>query len=160
MDIRLVLTLCFLCLFNSVHAEIYKCTVDDSTVFSDEPCADNAQKIEVKVYQPKADDIEKQRKTTALYQQDAKVNEIQTLQKSNESLKAKIQQLQQQRQAELQVLQAKTYQYSDTEIASTEPGVFKKMNAVNAEYQSKIETVNAQIQHNEQRINQLKQSMR
>jgi len=157
---RIAIALCFLLLSSFVHAEIYKCVLNQNTVFSDAPCAEDAQEIELKVHRPAADAIEQQNKTTARYQQDSRVNEIESLRAKNQALQITIQDLQQQRNTKLEVLKAKTYQYSDTEIATTEHGVFKQMNAVVAEYQAKISQVKAQIRTNESRINQIKQALR
>lgn len=158
MLIRILLL--YVCLLNTAHAEIFKCVINGNTVFSDEPCADNAEQLKLNVYQPKAEDISKKHETTARYQQDSKVNEIQTLQQTNENLQNQIQQLKQQANTELQALKAKTYRYSDTQVAATEHGVFEQMNAVMTNYQVKIEDVRARIVQNEQRIEALKFSLR
>jgi uncharacterized protein DUF4124 len=117
MDIRIITSVFFLILSSSVHAEVYKCLVNGNTVFSDKPCGDNAEKIDIQVYQPKTADIKQQQRTTLRYQQDSKHNQLLELRKQNKSLKAQIVQLQKRRDAEIKVLQKKTYRYSDTRIA-------------------------------------------
>lgn len=159
-DMKIFITLCFLVFTSVTHAEIYKCVVNDSTIFSDAPCAEESEAVELKLHRPKAEDIEKQNETTARYQQDSKVNEIEALKQKNEGLKTQIQQLQQQADKELQVLKDKTYRYSDTQIAATERGVFNKMNEVINHYQAQIQRVRSEISTNEMQIEAIKHSLR
>ncbi|MEW5839189.1 MAG: DUF4124 domain-containing protein [Pseudomonadota bacterium] len=43
-----------------VHAEIFKCVQDGKTTFSQQPCAANAQVVELEVHQPSAQAVKEQ----------------------------------------------------------------------------------------------------
>ncbi len=155
MTMRISFVIILVALSQSVSAQVYQCDVNGNIEFSDTPCAGNGQQIKLQIYQPKAEDIVKQRQTTQRYQKESRYVEIEALTKHNEQLKQQIIQLQKQHDAELQVLQKKTYRYSDTHIAETEPGLFKKMRLLTADYQARIKNIENEIAKNEQKIAQL-----
>lgn len=155
MTIRLFTVITLMAISPSISAQIYQCKVNGNTEYSDIPCTGNEQEIELQVYQPTAEDIVKQRQTTKSYQRESRYVEVEALTKNNKQLKQQIAQLQKQYDAELQVLQKKTYRYSDTHIAATEPGLFKKMRILTADYQARIRNLENEIAQNEQKIARL-----
>jgi len=151
-----IITIVFLLVSSSSFADIYKCNVNGEQVFSDQPCTRNAEKVELKVYQPKAEDINQQQRATKRYIEDSQYDEIDALRKKNKSLKVKIHQLIKQRNKKVQLLNEKVYEYSDTIIASSDPNVFKNIEALNAEYLRKIDQLEAEIHRNELRMSEIK----
>lgn len=147
---------CLLCLFViPVQAEVYKCTVNGRTEFSDQPCSDQAQKIEIKVTQPEQTAIDEQRAITATFEEESRVTEIHTLNQQNDHLEAEISRLERQRDAELEELSARTYITEDGRMATSEHGLFQRMDEVTAEYQTAIELIRQQIQRNQNQLNNL-----
>lgn len=147
---------CLLCLFViPVQAEVYKCTVSGRTEFSDQPCSDQAQKIEIKVTQPEQTAIDEQRAITATFKEESRVTEIHTLNQQNDHLEAEISRLERQRDAELEELSARTYITEDGRMATSEHGLFQRMDEVTAEYQTAIELIRQQIQRNQNQLNNL-----
>ncbi|GEM_PF-909588 len=151
-DVRLITSVYFLCLATSVHAQVYKCSDTGQVIYSDKPCADNAQEIKVEVYTPKAEDIETQQRITESYQEESKYHDLLALRQHNENLKKQIQQLYQQRDEELKAFEQKIYRYSDTQVATTEHGLFKKMEKISADYQAIIVQLEAKIKENDSKI--------
>jgi ubiquinone biosynthesis protein UbiJ len=147
---------CLLCLFViPVQAEVYKCTVNGRTEFSDQPCSDQAQKIEIKVTQPEQTAIDEQRAITATFEEESRVTEIHTLNQQNDHLEAEISRLERQRDAELEELSARTYITEDGRMATSEHGLFQRMDEVTAEYQTAIKLIRQQIQRNQNQLNNL-----
>jgi ubiquinone biosynthesis protein UbiJ len=138
-----------------VQAEVYKCTVNGRTEFSDQPCSDQAQKIEIKVTQPEQTAIDEQRAITATFEEESRVTEIHTLNQQNDHLKAEISRLERQHDAELEELSARTYITEDGRMATSEHGLFQRMDEVTAEYQTAIELIRQQIQRNQNQLNNL-----
>ena len=57
---RLWLVVLSIFLAPSVNAEIFKCVQDGKTTFSQQPCAANAQLVELEVHQPSAQSVQEQ----------------------------------------------------------------------------------------------------
>ena len=74
MDKKLLITTFFFVAIPAAQAEVFKCVEAGKTVFSDQPCAENAEKLELNIYQPKSEDIKKQQQTTQQYQRDSQHN--------------------------------------------------------------------------------------
>lgn len=138
-----------------LQAEVYQCKLNGHTEFSDQPCSEQAQIIELKVQQPQQAAIDAQKAITATFEEESRVNEIYSLNQRNQELEAEIRLLQQQQNAELASLRAKTYTTEDGRIVSTEPGLFKKMDQVVVQYQQQILQVKQQIEQNKSSLNQL-----
>lgn len=151
-DMRLIISVFLLCITSPIYAEIYKCSETGNIIFSDKPCADNAQEIKVDIYIPKAEDIATQKRITETYQEESKYQDLLSLRQDNESLKKKIEQLVQQRDSELKAFEKKLYRYSDTQVATSERGLFKKMRKTTADYQARIEQLEAKIKKNDVKI--------
>ena len=148
--------LCLLCLMSlPLQAEIFKCSVHGQTEFSDKPCAEQAEKIELKVTQPEQAAIEEQKAITATFEEESRVTEIHALNQKNDDLEAEIIRLQQQRDNELRALSARTYTTEDGRMATTEHGLFQKMDEVEAHYQNQIELIKQQINSNKSQLNNL-----
>jgi hypothetical protein len=113
MDNKTFILLIMLLSSPMAQAEIFKCIVAGKTVFSDTACADNAEKLELNVYQPKAEDIEKQKQTTHQYQRDSKHNAFLLLRSENENLERQIIQLQKEHDQKLREMSEKTYRSGD-----------------------------------------------
>lgn len=154
MDVRFII-ITFLFFIYPAQADIYKCTVNGKTVFSDQVCAENAEKIEIKVYKPSDDEVAKQREATKNHDNQARINEIASLKEKNDSLRHKITQLEREKQVELQRLGKGIYRHSETTVATHEYGLFQKMAAVEQDYQQKTAQINAEISRNENRLNSL-----
>lgn len=140
----------------SALADVYKCKIKGEWVFSDQPCSRDAEKVEMNLYQPKAEDIDKQRRMTKRYTEDSQYDELEALRAKNDALKLKITQLENQREAALKTFDDRMYAYSDTLIATHEQDLFKQINDVKRDYHLKIMKVQSEIQQNEARIFSLK----
>lgn len=140
-----------------LQADVYKCTVNNTTMFSDQPCSDNAERIEIKTTPPATVDVETQQTITATFEEEARVSEVTRLNKENDDIEAEIIALQQQREADLESLRERTYQLDDGRMATSEPGLFDKMNQVMIDTKQKIEALHAVIRANEFRLSELHQ---
>jgi hypothetical protein len=147
-----------LCLFViPAQAEVYKCTVNGRAEFSDQPCSEQAEKIELKVIQPEQAAVEDQQAITATFEEESRVTEIHALNQKNDDLEAEIIRLQQQRDNELRALSARTYTTEDGRMATTEHGLFQKMDEVEAHYQQQVEQIQVQIRNNKKALQSLYQ---
>lgn len=153
----LVMSLALLSVSLTVQADIYKCVVNGNTVFSDQPCAENAEKLELEIRQPQQQDIDKQQLLTATFEEESRVNHIHALHTENKQLEQQIKDLESAQQQEFKALAEKTYRTEDGKIISTEHGLFDKMNAVATQYQKMIAQLQAKIKTNEQALSVLHQ---
>jgi len=154
MDVRILFIVCLLTAFTTAQAEIYKCTVDGKTSFSDQPCAKNAEILDIKIYKPSTEDIQQQQQSTQRFSESSRVSEILDLKKKNEALENKKLQLQRNMEKELKVLEKKTYSVENGTV-STERGVFQKMADAQNNYRRDVNKINVEIQKNEQKISRL-----
>jgi uncharacterized protein DUF4124 len=154
MDVRIFSLVCLLAIFPTAQAEIYKCTVDGKTIFSDQACATNAEIIDIKVHQPSDESIQQQQQSTQGFSESSRVSEILALKKKNEALENKKLQLQKSTEQQLKALEKKTYSVPNGTV-STERGVFQKMADVENDYRRGVNNINAEIQKNEQKISKL-----
>lgn len=154
MDVRIFSLVCLLAIFSTAQAEIYKCTVDGKTIFSDLACATDAEIIEINVYKPSAEDVQLQQQSTQGFSESSRVSEILALKNKNEALENKRRQLQKSTEQQLKALEKKTYSVPNG-MVSTEQGVFQKMADVENDYRRGVSNINAEIQKNEQKISKL-----
>jgi len=154
MDVRIFSLVCLLAVFSTAQAEIYKCTVDGKTIFSDQACATDAEIIEIDVYKPSAEDVQQQQQSTQGFSESSRVSEILALKKKNEVLENKKLQLQKSTEQQLKALEKKTYSVANGTV-STERGVFQKMADVENDYRRGVNNINAEIQKNENKISKL-----
>lgn len=154
MDVRFFTTIVLLFFLLPSQAEVYKCIVNGKTIFSDQPCAKDAEKIELKLYKPKTEDIQRQQQSTQSFSENSRVNEILTLRKMNVVLENKKIQLKKEMEAQLKILEKKTYSVPNGR-ASTERGVFQKMADVTNQYQRDVQATNVEINKNERKISEL-----
>ncbi|MTI62986.1 DUF4124 domain-containing protein [Methylophaga sp.] len=140
-----------------LQANIFKCTVNGNTLFSDRPCADNAVRVEIEARQPDETAVISQQAITQRFQEESRVNQVHSLKQKNKLLSAKIDQLQQDRQRELDRLRQRTYTSDDGRIATREHGLFEEMDRLDAEFQQQIQDLKQEVQHNQQQIHQLYQ---
>jgi len=148
MDIRVII-ITLLLVPSTTYADIYKCEVNGKTIFSDKACSTAAKKVEINVYQPKVEDVKKIQQTTLGYEKDSRLDDVAALRKKNERLKAKVIRLQKKRKKELASFNDKIYAYSDTHVATREPGLFEKMHVISEEYKKKISVIEEQIKRNQ-----------
>lgn len=140
-----------------LQADIFKCTVDGNTLFSDQPCADNAVRLEIEARQPNDKAVASQQAITQRFREESRVNRVHSLKQKNNALSARIDQLQQDRQTELDHLRQRTYTSDDGRMATREHGLFEEMDRLDAEFQQQIQDLKQEIQHNQQQIHQLYQ---
>ena len=138
-----------------VHADIFKCTINGNTEFSDQPCSKDAQTIELRHQKPDSKAIEQQQAITATFEEESRVNRIHRLNQKNDDLEAEIMALEERRRTELDQLRTKTYITDDGRIVSTEHGLFQKMDDVNAAYQQQIDQRKQQIAENKHSLTSL-----
>lgn len=155
MDMRII-TILFLAVCSVSSAEVYKCKLNGDLIFSDQLCGQDAEKVEIKVYQPKIEDVDRQRRTTKHYTEESQYDEWDALIAKSDTLNTKISQLEKQCDAELQVLNEKYYEYSETLIATSEHDLFQRIDDVKTDYQRKINRVKTEIGENKVRMFNLK----
>lgn len=153
---RYLLSLMLLIIF-PLQAEVYKCTANGSTTFSDQPCSDNAERIEIKTTPPATIDIETQQEMTLAIEEESRVSDIKALNQKNDELVLEINRLQKQSELDLEALREKTYQLDDGRMATSDPTVFAEMNQVVAVTKQKTEELKAMIRVNEARLEELHQ---
>lgn len=139
-----------------VQAEIFKCTTNGNTTFSDQPCAKDAQTITLKHRQPDTSAIEAQQAITEHFREESRISRIHALKQENEALADQVEQLQQDRQRELDRLRERTFLMDDGRVATREHDLFEKMERLENEYQQRIRQLEQNIRHNEQQIRQMK----
>jgi hypothetical protein len=149
------LIFCFLVF--PVQADIYKCEINGQIEFSGQPCADNAERIELKVRQPSAKAIAEQEARTESFQEESKFSDINSLNRQNDALEAQIAALEKERQTVLAVMGTKTYQVDEDIIGTREHGLFKRMREIGADYDRKVDQLRQQIDQNDLKIEQLYQ---
>lgn len=140
-----------------VKADIFKCTVNGYTSFSDQPCGEQAETIEIDSRKPDQQAVQNQQMITQRFQEESRVNQVHELKRRNDQLSARIDRLQQDRQTELNQLRQRTYSTEDGRMATREQGLFEQMDRVDAEYQRQIRDLKSQMQDNQQQIHQLYQ---
>lgn len=146
-----------LCTSLVAAADIYKCNENGNTVFSDQPCSDKAEKLELKLRQPQQQDIAKQQLITATFEEESRISQIHLLNNKNAELEQQIKNLQQSQQTALKSLAEKTYQTEDGRIATKEHGLFKRMAQVFEDHQQKITQLQKEIKTNEDLLSDLHQ---
>lgn len=151
---RIFSLVCLLAVFPTAQAEIYKCTVDGKTIFSDKACAKDAEIIEIDIYKPSAEDVQQQQQSTQGFSESSRVSEILALKKKNEVLENKKLQLQKSTEQQLKALEKKTYSVPNGTM-STERGVFQKMADVENDYRRDVNKINVERQKNERKISEL-----
>ena len=140
-----------------LKADIFRCTVNGHTSFSDQPCCEQAETIEIDKRQPDPHAVETQQTITRRFQEESRINQLHELKSRNNHLSVRIEQLQQDRHSELEQLRLRTYTTGDGRIATKEQGLFEKMDKLDTEYQQQIRDLKQQIQDNQRQIHQLYQ---
>ncbi|WP_273151426.1 DUF4124 domain-containing protein [Methylophaga thiooxydans] len=153
---RYLFSLMLLTIF-PLQADVYKCTANGSTTFSDQPCSDNAERIEIKTTPPATVDIETQQEITQEFEEESWISEIKALNQENDDLVLEINRIQKQSETELEALREKTYELDDGRMATSDPTVFGDMNQVIADTKQKTEALKERIRVNEDRLETLYQ---
>lgn len=141
-----ILVLFFLFWTFPAFAQIYKCKKDDTTVFSDKPCEQNAQKIEIK--QPAAiDSFEQGRKDSEELKKKADFLTRKRLISDEISRKeSNVESLTKEMNNKLDELRQKKLLASNNLAgAMWEKSLSEEMNAVSASYSARIEGVRREI---------------
>lgn len=154
---RALLALALCCVALPAEADIFKCQVNGGIEFSDKPCSDKAETVTLDVKQPEPEAVKIQQSITDTFREESRVNLIHDLHEKNDALETKIDQLQRERETELDSLRARTYPTEDGRIGTREHGLFEKMNQVDHDYQQQIETLRSQIRLNQEQLNRLYQ---
>jgi hypothetical protein len=138
-----------------VQAEIYKCEINGQIEFSGQPCAEDAERIELKVRQPSVKAIAEQKARTESFQEESKFSDIDSLNRKNDALEAQITALEKERQTVLADMREKTYRVDNDTIGTREQGLFKRMQAVGSDYDRKLDRLRQQVYENDLKIEQL-----
>lgn len=126
-----------------VAAEAYKCEVDGKVTFSDRPCGENQEKVEVRVHQPSGPAWDYK---GALEEQDQYL-ERDRLEREISQVEARIRYLRRQRDAEIAALR-RSQQYSANNLAGAtrDQSIAQQMQAVSSNYETQIATERARLQ--------------
>jgi len=148
MDMRFITSLWVLFFSWAAHAGsgVFMCSVDGEMVFRDHPCqATTVEKVEKSPEQ-----LEEERQVKA-----QKEEELQSISDSNDSLKAKLEKLEQQRDVEVSYYQEKIERYSSTEMTDEKHGLVKKIKDLKKLYKSQTSPLELEIQQNQEKIEAL-----
>ncbi len=140
-----------------VSADIYKCRISGNTSFSDQPCGEHAETVEIDSRQPNQQAVQEQQAITQRFQEESRLNQVHDLKRRNDALSARIDHLQQERETELNQMRQRTYITDDGRMATREHGLFEQMDRVDAEYQTRIQDLKQEMQNNQQKIHRLYQ---
>ncbi|MCW8830990.1 MAG: DUF4124 domain-containing protein [Gammaproteobacteria bacterium] len=150
-----------LCLFTgSAVAEIYKCQLDGQTVFSQTPCAEDAEKYQVDYIKANEENAAELAERNARAREDLENTSVE-LEIRGIGLKIKKEQayistLQGQRDSELRALRnKKRYASNNLAGATWEQSISDEMNAINSRYDAMIEERQARINRLERDIDRL-----
>lgn len=135
------------------HAAVYKCVVDNQTVYSDKPCADEAEKLDIKVHQPNSRDIDSLLDRTVKMKRDSKIHNLKSKIRRQES---KIDQLRLSMDKELAALKKKKSRSANNSAGATwENSISNEMSAVVSKYNLKISVAEAEITRHRDMLSQI-----
>jgi hypothetical protein len=131
----------------SAHAQVYKCSIGGATVFQDRPCAGSGEKVNVK---PASGTEAKSTASIDALRLNVKVMELERRVKEVDDRIAlgerEINQLQVQRDRDIQVLQAKkSLARNNLAGATYEQSISTEMQAVSDTYRTRIQVVRDRI---------------
>jgi len=131
-------------LAGAADAAVYKCDVGGKTVFSDRPCATDAQKLDIRYRQPDAAAAaEIQRRTDQYYADLDKRKHASKV----AAQKQRVRQLERERDAELAALRdKKALANNNLAGAAWEQSISTEMSAVVEQYRQKIDAAQRELQ--------------
>lgn len=124
-------------------AAAYKCEVDGKVTFSDRPCGENQQEVEVRTHQPSGPtwDYEGARDDQRRHIEGAR------LERQVARSEARIRQLQRQRDAEMAALRrSQGYSTNSLAGATRDQSIAQQMQAVSSNYETQIATERSRLQ--------------
>lgn len=142
-----ILPLAAFMLASAAEAEIYKCERDGETVFSQTPCAPNAQEVTVKVHtpDPEAAKLAAERAEATNEAVDTSM-ERRRIEREISDLEDRIRGYERRMDSELTSLRLKkTRAANNTAGATWEQSISDEMSAVTSRYQTKIDSAQRQI---------------
>lgn len=146
-------------------ADIYKCIVNGKTVFSGSPCAQDAEKIELKVNKPSTEDralMEQQvdkwgkgiAKQKLIQKRDAVLREIRRNQFRLDSLNDEM-------ESELEALRIKKRRaYHNLAGATWEQSISEEMNSITRKYQVKLDGLHRDMDRLQRQADRLAEKIR
>lgn len=139
----LLLPLLLLAAGPAVAATAYKCEVDGRVVFSDRPCGDNQQEVEVQTQEP----AESTWDYKAARQEQQQYLRREELEREIRQAEARIRNLQRERDAEIAALRrSQRYSANNLAGATRNQSIAQEMQAVSNNYQTQIETERNRLQ--------------
>lgn len=137
-----------LCVVSPTHADVYKCTINGKTSFSDQPCAGQSQKLDVKPASGRSDtDSEQALSASKAYTE--KVNkDVQKRQLSDSIYQAqlKVDRLTRERDAKLAELNRQKNQANNNLAGAVYmQSITNEMIAVTSAYEAKLKAANQEL---------------
>lgn len=161
MEMRLVtIVIATLLLQGAVKADIFQCMLGGIVVFSDKPCAEDAEKITLSVYRPSQQAVDQQQQTTQQFEQKSMLHELQQLRDDRNKIRENLAQIQRDRKKALKVYTSQLYSVGDDKLATREQGLFQKMNLVAQEYDAKTRQTQKQLKQIDYQIAKIESNMR
>ena len=161
MEMRLVtIVIVTLLLQGAVKADIYQCMLSGTVVFSDKPCAEDAEKLNLSVYRPSQQAVDQQQQTTQQFEQKAMLHELQQLRDDRNKIRENLAQIQRDRKKALKVYTSQLYSIGDEKLATREQDLFQKMNVVAQEYDAKTRQAQKQLKQVDYQIAKIEANMR
>jgi len=167
---KLLIALCFIS--SAASAEVYKCSVDGKTVFSDQPCVKGTGgAVTIKVAPVSSPPTPAENEAAATERNRIQANEkvrrdldnrlaIRQIDEDILRNQTKLRLLSSQMEAELQALRNKKARANNNLAGAVyEQSVSSEMNAVTSSYSNKIEIVKAEIERLQREKNKLEKSL-
>ena len=144
----------------TAEAAFYKCVVGGKTVFSDQPCAADAEKLEVRVIQPSEEEQKRAEERLKKWGKDLSISELKrrraALVQSILDDEARINNLNASMERDLALLRAKKLRANNNLAGATwENSISKEMDAVTKKYQLQIDRIQRNIDRTRNVIEQL-----
>ena len=148
-----ILALFILIISFPVKAEFYKCVVNGKSTFSDRPCAEDSEKIEIKVYRPETNKISSTHERTERMTFKSKIYRVKSRIKSKER---EIKRYRIAMDRELSDLKdKKRFAANNSSGATWEISISNEMESVVAKYNSKISGAEGEIKHYRRELSDL-----
>lgn len=131
----------------AANAGIYKCTENGAVVFSQTPCSDSAEKVEVRTYTPDPEEVRRQQERVE--QSNKKLDaaiEQREVDRNISKLQRKIRGYQRRMDSELSALRRKKLAANNNLAgAAWEQSISDEMKAVTEKYKTKIQVTQSEI---------------
>jgi predicted RNase H-like nuclease (RuvC/YqgF family) len=138
------------------QAEVFKCTVNGKLTYSDKPCAENAESIELNYYKPRQEDIDRQLETTQRFEEGSRINKIEFIKEQNKRLQTQIKRANSQYDIDMAEMmkQGEVYKKGD-KLYSKVHGLPEKIKQYKQNHQKTINRLQQQLSSNEKEIDRL-----